>query len=210
MPADTFEMTMIHRVLRREIGRLPELVVTSSDDPERRAIVADHAGEVLQFLHIHHHGEDELVWPVLRPRVPEKAELIDHLEAAHTEVSAALDTLVPAVNAWSLSGDPAQGEQLAAGLRAMQSTLVAHLDEEEAQLLPIAAEYMTQDEWNKLGEHGLGSIPQERRMFTLGAILAEANDDERSKFLSHVPPPVSAMYEQFGEQQYAEEISKLA
>jgi hypothetical protein len=203
-------MPMIHRVLRRELGGLPRLVETSSTDTQRRALVANHAAETLHFLHVHHEGEDELLWPVLRPRVPESAELIDRLEDAHHKVSGALSEIDPGLQAWSLSGDPAAGEVLAEQLRSLNSVLFAHLDEEESQLLPIAGANVTPEEWAKLGEHGFAAVPPKRRLAVLGAILAEASPEERQKFLTHVPAPARVMYKLFGEKQYKKEVAKLA
>jgi hemerythrin-like domain-containing protein len=210
MPTDTFEMPMIHRVLRRELGRLPELVVSSSADPTRRERVAQHARETLGLLHTHHEGEDTLLWPVLRPRVSaESIAVIDRMEASHSEVVSSLQKIDPEVGAWAQSGDPARADQLASDIRAMNTALFAHLDEEEAELLPIAAEHTSPEEWGKLGEHGFGAIPMDRKLFALATILTDASDEERSKFLSHVPPPAREAYEQFGEKVYQDEMSQL-
>jgi hypothetical protein len=64
---DTRDMLLIHRVIRREIGRLPGLFRTAGD-PARAARITAHASEMLDFLHVHHTGEDELLWPALRRR----------------------------------------------------------------------------------------------------------------------------------------------
>ncbi|HEY3737364.1 MAG TPA: hemerythrin domain-containing protein [Jatrophihabitans sp.] len=209
MSLDTFEMPMIHRVLRRELGRLPALVRGASGDPARAAQIAYHATETLDFLHVHHHGEDELLWPVLKPRVPQAAELIDRLEAQHGDVSSVLADIKLGLPSWSLSADPAVGEQLAGRLESMNSTLVAHLDEEEAHLLPLAAQHVTQQEWNELGKHGFGSVAPKRRLYVLGNILADATPEERSKFMRAVPPPARLMFRLFGQKQYAKEVAKL-
>lgn len=209
MSVDTFEMPMIHRVLRRELGKLPGLVRSASGNPARAAQVAAFGTETLEFLHVHHHGEDELLWPVLKPRVPQAAELIDRLEAQHGEVSAALTGIKQELAAWSLSADASSGEQLAQHAEAMNATLLAHLDEEESQLLPLAGQHITQPEWNKLGEHGFGAVPPKRRLYVLGNILADATPQERTKFMRAVPPPARVMFKLFGEKQYAKEVAKL-
>jgi hypothetical protein len=65
---DTRDMLLIHRVIRREIGRLPGLFRTAGE-PARAARITAHASEMLDFLPVHHTGEDELLWPALRRRV---------------------------------------------------------------------------------------------------------------------------------------------
>ncbi len=63
---DTRDMLLIHRVIRREVGGLPGLF-RATRDRARAARVAAHASEMLDFLHAHHTGEDELLWPVPPP-----------------------------------------------------------------------------------------------------------------------------------------------
>jgi hypothetical protein len=53
-------MVLIHRVIRREFGRLPRLLRSAADDRARSEAIGAHAREMLDFLHAHHTGEDEL------------------------------------------------------------------------------------------------------------------------------------------------------
>jgi hypothetical protein len=66
---DTHDMVLIHRVIRREVGQLPRLFRTAANDPARSKIIGGHAREMLQVLHTHHTGEDELLFPLLRERL---------------------------------------------------------------------------------------------------------------------------------------------
>lgn len=86
---DTRDMLLIHRVIRREIGLLSGLI-RAARDQDRSAQVAAHASEMLDFLHTHHTGGDELLWPVLRSRVSLDDGLIDRMEAQHGEIAAAV------------------------------------------------------------------------------------------------------------------------
>jgi hypothetical protein len=63
---DTEGMLLIHRVIRRELSLAPRLVRGAAGDPARSQRVGAHLTEMLYFLHTHHTGEDELLWPVLR------------------------------------------------------------------------------------------------------------------------------------------------
>ena len=86
MTTDTHDMLLIHRVVRREIGQLPGMLRRAAGEPVRAARLTTHIEEMLDFLHTHHSGEDEFLWPVLRPRVSLDAELIDRMEAQHGPV----------------------------------------------------------------------------------------------------------------------------
>ena len=66
---DTSDMVIVHRMFRRECALLPQLVAAvPAGDVARARTVARHAREVLDMLHHHHLGEDELLWPRLSAR----------------------------------------------------------------------------------------------------------------------------------------------
>ena len=147
---DTNEMLLIHRVLRREVGALPELIRRANNDPARARIVGPHAVEMLDFLHVHHSGEDELLWPVLRPRVAVEGDLLDRMEAQHHQVAAAIADVERDLPGWTTSADPVTGERIATRLGEMNTVLTEHLAEEEKQILPLVAANFSQAEWDAL------------------------------------------------------------
>ena len=51
---DTYEMVLIHRVIRREFGQLPQLFRSAANDRARSKVIGAHAREMLRFLHTHH------------------------------------------------------------------------------------------------------------------------------------------------------------
>lgn len=67
---DTHEMVLIHRVIRREFGQLPRLFRAAANDRARSEVIGPHAREMLHFLHTHHTGEDELLWPHASSPIP--------------------------------------------------------------------------------------------------------------------------------------------
>lgn len=206
---DTSDMLLIHRVIRREIGRLPSLFRGSAGDPARAKVVGAHAAEMLGFLHHHHHGEDELLYPLLRDRVALDAELLDRMHAQHAQVDDAVTAVREDLPAWTASADPAAGERMAARLDAALPVLIDHLAEEEDALLPIVAATVTKDEWDKLAEHGMSSIPRKRRLVILGHIIEETDDAERTRFLLNVPPPARLAYRLIGRRQFAREAAAV-
>jgi hemerythrin-like domain-containing protein len=206
---DTHEMLLIHRVIRREIGALPGLVRAAAGNPQRSKVVGAHAKEMLEFLHVHHSGEDELLWPVLRPRVRLEDDLLDRMAAQHAQIAEAIDAVQAELPGWTASADPEAGERMATRLEAATEVLLAHLKEEEERILPLVAEHFSPDEWAALGKHGFGAIPGNRRLVILGHILAETDDSERAKFLLNVPPPARLAYRLIGRRQYAREVATI-
>jgi len=205
---DTSDMLLIHRVIRREIGLLPALIRTARDR-ERAARIAAHAGEMLDFLHTHHTGEDELLWPVLRPRVSLHGDLIDRMEAQHGEIAVAVADVRRWLPAWAGSADPEAGEKMAARIEAAGRVLTVHLAEEEEHVLPLVAAHFSQQEWDALGKHGFAAVPGKRRLVILGHILQDTDEAERQRFLRQVPPPARLAFSLIGRRQHARETAAI-
>jgi hemerythrin-like domain-containing protein len=206
---DTNDMLLIHRVLRREVGALPALIRRANDDPARARIVGPHAVEMLDLLHVHHSGEDELVWPVLRPRVTLEDDLLERMEAQHHQVAAAIADVERDLPGWTASADPETGDRIAKRLDEMNAVLTEHLAEEEQRILPLVAANFSQAEWDALGKHGFAAIPGRRRLFVLGHILEETDEDERRKFMHNVPPPARLAYKLIGHRQWEREVATI-
>lgn len=206
---DTHDMLLIHRVIRREIGLLPSLFRAASDTAQRAGRIATHAREMLDFLHVHHHGEDTLVWPLLRERTPLDADLVDRMAAQHREVSCAVERLRLDLDGWEASADGGLGDRLATTAGALSAVLDAHLDDEELHLLPLVATTLTPHEWNQLAKLGMAAVPGRRRLAILGHILEEADAAERSQFLTRVPPPARVAFKMFGQRQHAREVASI-
>jgi Hemerythrin HHE cation binding domain len=205
---DTRDMLLIHRVIRREIGRLPGLFRTTGDQA-RAARITAHASEMLDFLHVHHTGEDELLWPVLRRRIRLDDDLIDRMEAQHGQIAEAIADVRSCLPSWARTADPEAGERMAARLESVGDVLTAHLAEEEQRILPFASAHFSQGEWDALGKHGFAAIPGKRRLVILGHILAEADDAERQRFLRQVPAPARLAFTLIGRRQHARETAAI-
>ena len=76
--ADVRDMYVVHRAFRREFGLLPDLIRdVISGDVARAEVVASHLDLVLAGLHMHHTGEDVVLWPLLLERVAPSAEGVE-------------------------------------------------------------------------------------------------------------------------------------
>lgn len=209
MTVDTKEMLLIHRVIRREIGALPGLVRGAAGDVPRARLLATHAEEMLDFLHHHHIGEDQLLWPVLRPRVALEADLIDRMEAQHHQIAEAIGDVRSDLPRWAETADAETGERIAGRLDEANAVMLEHLEEEEERILPLVAINFSQSEWDALGKHGMASVPGKRRLVTLAHILEDADPGEEREFLKKVPPPARIAYKLLGRRQHAREVSAI-
>ncbi|GAB4584736.1 hemerythrin domain-containing protein [Nocardia sp. IFM 10818] len=203
------QMAVIHRTFRSEFATAPALVrALRPGAGERVRLVTEHLRNVLDGLHIHHTGEDEILWPLVQQRAPEEAERVKLMVDQHERV----DELVQQLTALlpQLAADPlAYREDTAAKLEELGAELETHMAAEEAELLPIVARHVTAAEWAQLGQHGLARVDKSRRLLTLSNILDLATPEERKLFLAELPAPVKVLWRLVGKRQLARSRARL-
>ena len=89
-------------------------------------------------------------------------------------------------------------------LEALRVQLVADLDREEAEGLPLFAEHLSPEEWGQLPGHGMANFHGDKIWLILGLIRERMNDAQRAAMLEHMPPPAVEMWNGFGEQAFGE------
>ncbi len=199
---DVTDMYAVHGVFRDTLGAAPVLVGgVAADDAARAALVANYYENVLSFLEAHHDGEEKLVFPLLRDRCDGAGALIDELDEQHQEALSLLGSARDSLAAWPRGG--------ASGQQATQESLVAlgahlelHLTNEETNALPLAAEYLSPEEWGALPGHGMAAFDGDKIWLILGLIRERMNDEQRTAMLEHMPPPAVEMWTSFGEQAF--------
>jgi iron-sulfur cluster repair protein YtfE (RIC family) len=188
---DVHDMVVVHRGFRREFWLLPELVrAVPAGDTDRAAVLAAHARLVLTGLHLHHTAEDELLWPKLLDRAAPDAALVHRMEAQHERVEHHTERLTAALTRWEAEARPAVTEEVAATFDALRTALLEHLDEEEREILPLAARHVSPEEWDELGQHGIAAMTRSQLPLMFGAVLEEATPEETVEMLAKLPLPV--------------------
>src|SRR6266545_2337561 len=152
---ETWEMVVVHKSFRRELREAAALVRgVAGGDRARADLVGDHLDLVTTGLHDHHHGEDLLLWPLLLPRVGAlNADLVKRMESQHEVVAGLLEKISALLPAWRSSADPSTRDELASVFSEVFVAVDEHLGEEEREILPLVSIYVTQAEWDALGEH---------------------------------------------------------
>ena len=123
--------------------------------PNVAQLITSFYGNVIAFLHVHHHGEETLVFPLLRERCAGQLELIDAVAAQHRDVDELVTQSVGLLEGWS-AGDATAKAPCAQTLGALGGRMEEHLDDEEQHLLPLCAASLTEEEWAVLPGHALG------------------------------------------------------
>lgn len=208
---DTHGMVIVHRVFRRELRLLPELIgKVAEGNTERAAVLAEHLTDVVSALHHHHQGEDDLLWPRLLKRATLHADLVHRMEAQHVALSAVLDRIDELAPAWAATAGQGDRDELVTKLGEASVLLDQHLGEEEQEILPLTRQHLTREEWAELGERGAKSIEDKRkRMLFLGMILEDASPDEQRTFLAELPPPIRILWKLVGRKLYGGYIRQI-
>jgi hemerythrin-like domain-containing protein len=196
---DVSDMYPVHNALRTALAAAPRLVggVVDGDDA-RRDLIGNFYQNVIAFLHVHHNGEEELVFPLLEDRCPDKRELVERIVAQHRDVDTLVSQSVTMLDSWT-SGDDSDRDPCAKTLRALGERMAEHLNDEEQLLLPLCAANLNEAEWGALPGHALGAFDGDKVWLILGLIREQMTEEQRDRMLAHMPPPAVEMWTGFGE-----------
>jgi hypothetical protein len=206
---DVTEMSAVHRVFRGGFDMAPRLITSVGDGDHARAdIVAGYFRNLLEFLHVHHGGEDELVFPRLIERT-DQAEGIAALEAQHARVDGAAATAHSALERWAASASTADAQAFAAAWADLGEVLTSHMDQEEAFVLPLIEEHLTLEEWQQLPGHAMGNFKGDNLFLILGLVRDQMTQEQRDRMLEGMPPPAADAWRNIGVNAYAQTVKDL-
>jgi Hemerythrin HHE cation binding domain len=189
--ADLTIMIAAHDAFRRDLTRLARAAAAADlSDPARHRSVAAGWELFKRELHMHHTAEDEIIWPVLRPRLAHSEMALSVLGAMEEEHSR-IDPLLAAVDGAFRGG---RRDGLADVIDALASTLTGHLGHEERDGLPLIGVALTAAEWRGVGrkiarKNGLSGGSE---MFAW--ILDGADGEHARATLGQLPPPLRLLY----------------
>jgi hemerythrin-like domain-containing protein len=210
---DTSDMVRVHRVFREGFALAPQLLgAVGSEDSEQIQRIATYYEGLLLFLHVHHEGEDELLWPRLLDRCPADAEAVNNAAHQHQGVLNDLATAEARLADWKAEPTANTAISLAVALAILGANLAVHLDDEERTILPLVAEYLTVEEWAELPAHGMQTGAQRAphlMWLVLGLVREQMSVEQRAHMDSVMPPPVREFWTTQGEPMFREFITAL-
>ena len=206
----TREMVIVHKMFRRELGNGSAWVRrVGSGDVTQAQLVNDHLGSIFDTLHHHHEAEDLHLWPLLRERATDHAALLDRMEAQHAGIDPALEKARSLGGAWARGADEHSRNAYADSLDEMAVPLMAHLDQEEAEILPLAQKLLTEQEWSRLGTHAVEATPKKLLITGFGGILEDATPQERDMMMGVLPVPARLLYRVWGKGAYIKQATAV-
>ena len=181
-------MGVVHDALRRDLRRLQAVLSQPALPDAQRVAVADHARWMMDFLHHHHAGEDHGLWPLVRSRSSQAADLLDRMEGDHATIVPRIAEVEAAATAYR--ADPAARERLLAAVDALAEPLLPHLRLEEDETMPLVSGVLSEadwQEWDRRENLEGKSLPQ---LAVEGHFLADGLDHRRYQHLIHLIPAV--------------------
>ncbi len=202
---DTRDMIVVHTALLREIRLAPALVRSSPPDNSRRTrVIAEHLDFLMDLLEHHHAGEDRLLWPVLRERLPDEvAPVVELMTSQHEQVHQASGAVSAALTQWRGQPSPAARDELADRLAELHGVLEQHLDAEEREILPLAAASLTRPEWAAIGAAGAAAVPKPKLLMVFGMFGYEGDPEVVGNMVQEAPPPVRPVVRMLAPRAYA-------
>jgi hemerythrin-like domain-containing protein len=206
----TSDMVLVHKVFRRELRMLAELIgAVSAGHAERATLLAGHYRELARALSHHHDAERNLLWRRLHERDLLAGEVETRMLAWHRQHAALMSELDALLPLWERAADPEIAAALVDIVGELASSVAEHLDAVESDVLPAVARSVSPGEWLALGLRAASWIPLNRMAWLLGAMLEDATPAERANLMAKVPAPARLLYRMVGRDQYAREMRLL-
>jgi hypothetical protein len=184
-------MGIVHQALRRDLLRTREAVTEESHPHGRqRRALGEHVVWMMAFLHAHHSGEDEGLWPLVRERNPAAGALLDSLEAEHRRISPAAAALTVAGQQYAATTADEPRAELVTALDALATVLFPHLDREVEEAMPVVSATITQAQWRAV-EQTYNIKPKSLAQLGMeGHWLLDGIDGEGYQVVVHTVPAV--------------------
>jgi hypothetical protein len=187
---DMSTMLTIHAALRRDLEQVARIAARRDGTDATRLRAALGWQQFKKFLIVHHHVEDDALWPALRTAVaanPDQLALVDALEQEH----AVIDPLLQAIDA--AAADPSDYRSFGDIVDELGTKLGGHLAHEESDGLDLIDDSLSLEDWQGFGRaHGQRLISDAS---TYMPWLLNGSDPQAvAAFLGNVPPPLAAAY----------------
>jgi hypothetical protein len=188
-PCDTRGMGIVHSALRRDLERT-RLVLSAAPYPgdEQRRAIAEHLVWMMHFLHGHHAGEDNGLWPLVLAKNPDAAGLLQRMDADHKRIAPAITALEQAAEAYR--HDSAARQRVLDALARLGEVLLPHLEREELEMMPVVAATLTTAEYQRVEQEYHVKPKGFLELGAEGHWILDGLDEEGRDVILHVVPAV--------------------
>lgn len=146
---DLSGITMAHRAMIADVGRLADLLTAVADGSHTSAHPRD-VNRYVQLLcasiHHHHTVEDEVLWPIVTAAAGSFVDLSE-LTDDHAALDPRLDRIKTLSAAFATAPGPVTAAPLAAALADLHRLVCEHIADEERELFDVIRRHVSADDW---------------------------------------------------------------
>jgi len=207
-PVDLAAMYVMHRAFRRDLEVFAAVCPSvPADDRARWRALARRFALFASFLHKHHSGEDEHLWPLMAERGADPV-VLDALEAEHAGIDPLLASCTAALGSLAAGrGNADTKQELADTAVRMRDALCAHLAHEERDGMALVQRHLTPADWARLDEE-FGREYRPREVFAaLGWVASAVPEEALTRVLG--PKPVMAAFARLLGRRFARADARL-
>jgi hemerythrin-like domain-containing protein len=208
MSIDTTDMHPIHKVFRLACDDAPA-AFGQAEGEVALAAVGSFYETVLGFLHCHHAAEDALLFPLLSQRCPAARSLLSRMDAQHEAVTSALARAEALLARWRTNPGGHVRTELVSAMGVLGAELGAHIDEEEAHVLPLAADHVTLDEWGAMPRQAMASFASDRKWLIQGLVRQHMTESQLAHLTKALPPAAIEAWVTAGSRAFAELMGNM-
>jgi hemerythrin-like domain-containing protein len=195
LTTDVSDMFTVHQTITGALDSAPELITRDPNHVERARVIGSFFENVLEFLHVHHQGEDDLIYPKLRERCPDAWPTIDHIDHQHQLVHQPTRDAIDAIAAWRNAPSTATAQAAVNALARVDEVVKPHLAMEETVVLPYCSAWITQEEWSELPGHAMAAFQGDKPWLAFGLIRERLTPEQRDEMHNSMPPPLRQLWD---------------
>jgi hypothetical protein len=183
-------MGIVHSALRRDLTRTTEAVSANPPpgDTQRQAI-AGHLVWMMNFLHRHHAGEDDGLWPLVRQHQPSAGALLDEMDADHVRIAPQLEAVAAGGKRYGSDCSSQARESLLAAIVSLREVLDPHLQRQEDEAMPVVSTALTNAQWEAFNQEHYIKPKSKKELGQEGHWLIDSIDPAGyTAVVGNVPP----------------------
>ncbi|MBA2389482.1 MAG: hemerythrin domain-containing protein [Geodermatophilaceae bacterium] len=197
---ETIMLFVIHDALRRDATHLARAVERRDlDDPERRVAFLRGWEIFKRQLQRHHEGQDRNLWPLIRTYLPARDEenaILNEMEAEHERIE-------PLMTAVDTALRTSNSDWLAESTVEFRQELLAHLEHEEREAVPLMESALTKQDWKAFARAQRKATGFKGAQEFFPYILEEADADRAARVRKTLSAPMRVLLGQIWEPRFA-------
>jgi hypothetical protein len=207
MSDDRTMNTVIHAAFRRDLDRFDRALDGFHGSPQRADELGRAWDNLATQLRNHHEDEEALFWPAL-VRLSADETLVGDLDGEHARMLMALDAATAAMQTFRADPSAATAATARTSIGNLRVVLVEHLDHEERDLEPLAAQHRKSPEIRAAQQQ-----VRKRHKGSAGTFFAWLSDgadaDTTAILKSEVPAPVLFLLNRLGGRGYRRTVGSV-